>query len=186
LICALVALALVWITVHKKQWSPITAPTFALLEGLVMGVVSAGLEVRHPGIAIQAVVLTFAICLSLLVAYRTGLIRVTEKFNRGLVAATSGVVLFYLANFVLSLLGVRIFAVFAGGVPGILISAVIVVIAGMDLVADFDFIEQCSRSGLPKYMEWYAALGLIVTLIWLYTEILRLLSKARKAQKNAG
>ncbi len=184
LICSLAASVLVWVAVRKKQWSGIIAPGYALLEGLALGIISRGAEARHPGIAINAVAVTFVICFCLLVAYRSGLIRVTEKFNAGLAVATIGVALFYLAGLGLSLTGVRTFSVFAGAVPGILMSVVIVIIAGMTLVSDFNFIERAVRSGLPKYMEWYAALGLTVALIWLYVEILRLLSKAEKAQES--
>jgi uncharacterized YccA/Bax inhibitor family protein len=183
-IAALCALVLVWVTAYRKQWSPFTAPAYALLEGVVVGSFSAKADLRDHGIAIQAISLTVATCFCLLIAYRSGFIRVTDRFNRGLLAATSGIALYYLASFALSMLGIRKFTAFAGGLPGILISVVIVMIAGMNLVSDFDFIEQCARSGLPKYMEWYAALGLIVTLVWLYLEILRLLSKARKAEEG--
>jgi uncharacterized YccA/Bax inhibitor family protein len=182
LICLLVGVALVWLTVRNKQWSPITAPTYALLEGFVMGNISARLEARHHGIAIQSLAITFAMCLCVLVAYRFGLIRTSDRFNAGVAVATSGVVLFYLANFALAFLGVRTLGLFSGGVPGILISVVIVIIAGLNLVTDFAFIEQCSKNGLAKYMEWYAAFGFMVTLIWLYTEILRLMSKVRKTE----
>jgi uncharacterized YccA/Bax inhibitor family protein len=176
------AMALVWITVWKKRWSSVTAPVYALLEGVVIGGISARLEMRFHGIAIQAVALTFATCFCLLAAYRLGVIRVTEKFKAGLSAATGGVALFYLISFALIFFGVRRFTIFAGGLPGILISLIVVWIAALNLVIDFDFIEQYAREDLPDYMEWYAALGLMVTLIWLYMEILRLLSKARKAE----
>ena len=185
LACLLGASALVWLTVRKKTWSPFTAPVYALLEGLAMGFISAGTNRRYPGIAIQAVAVTIAMSFGLLVAYRSGLIRVTEGFNRKLSAAIGGVVLFYLTTFVLALMGVRIFSVFAGGVLGILISVIVIVIAGLSLVSAFDFVARCAQADLPKYMEWYAALGLVVTLIWLYMEILNLLEKARRAQRGA-
>ena len=183
LICLLGATALVWVTVYNKQWSFVTAPAVALLEGLAIGGISARLEVRYHGIAIQAVALTFTTCLCLLVAYRSGIIRVTEKFKTGLLAATSGVALFYLVSFCLSFLGVGAPAL-AGGVPGVLVSVVVVAIAGLNLAVDFDFIEQSAQAGLPRYMEWYASLGLMVTLVWLYMEILSLLTKARRAEEG--
>jgi len=187
LACAFGALAVAYVTVFKMQWSPITAPAYALQEGLVLGVISAILEARYPGIAIKAVGLTFAIFFSLLIFYRSGIIRVTEKFSTAVVAATFGVGVFYFASFGLSVLfGVRRYSAFAGGAPGIIISAVIVIIAAMNLLVDFKFIELCAGGSLPKYMEWYAALGLIVTLVWLYTEILNLLSKAQKAARGRG
>jgi uncharacterized YccA/Bax inhibitor family protein len=186
LICLVVAPVLSWVTVWKKHWSPITAPAYALLEGFLIGVVSAGVEARHPGIAIQAVAMTFLTCFCMLAAYRSGLIRVTERFNMGLVAATMGVSVLYLAVPVLNLFfHVRIFAVFGSGVLGILISAAVAVLAGLSLVADANFIEQCARSGLPKYMERYTAFAFVVTLVWLYIQVLDVLSKVRKAEGKA-
>lgn len=165
------------VTIFKKEWSPVTAPVYALLEGLALGGISAVFELRHPGIAIQAVGLTFGTLFALLLAYQSGLIRVTEKFRLGVVAATGGIALFYLAQFVLGFFGVRFAAINGSGVIGIGFSAVVVVIAALNLVLDFDFIESGVRAGAPRYMEWYAAFGLMVTLVWLYLEILRLLSK---------
>jgi uncharacterized YccA/Bax inhibitor family protein len=167
-------------TVFKKAWSPVTAPIYALLEGLVLGSISAMLEMRFPGIAIQAVGLTFGTLFALLIAYRSGLIRATENFKLGVVAATGGIALFYLLTMVLGLFGIRFFgAVYGAGPIGIGFSIFVVIIAALNLVLDFDFIENGSRAGAPKYMEWYGAFGLMVTLIWLYFEILRLLVKVR-------
>jgi uncharacterized YccA/Bax inhibitor family protein len=165
------------VTIFKKEWSPVTAPVYALLEGLALGGISAVFELRHPGIPIQAVGLTFGTLFALLLAYRSGLIRVTEKFKLGVVAATGGIAVFYLAQFVLGFFGVRFAAINGSGLIGVGFSAVVVVIAALNLVLDFDFIESGVRAGAPKYMEWYAAFGLMVTLIWLYLEILRLLLK---------
>ncbi len=184
--CVFGAMALVWLTVRKKAWSPFTAPVYALLEGWLMGDISAGANRRYPGIAIQAVAVTIAMSFGLLVAYRSGLIRVTEGFNRKLTAAIGGVALFYLTTFVLALMGVRIFSVFAEGVPGILISVIVIVIAGLSLVSAFDFVARCAQADLPKYMEWYAAFGLVMTLIWLYMEILNLLAKARRGTQGSA
>lgn len=167
------------ITMFKKTWSPVTAPLYGLLEGLVLGGISALFELRFPGIAIQAVGLTFGTLAALLVAYRSGLIRVTEKFRLGVVAATGGIALFYLATFVLSFFGVHLTSVYGAGPIGIGFSVFVVIIASLNLVLNFDFIESGARAGAPKYMEWYAAFGLMVTLIWLYLEILNLLSKLR-------
>jgi uncharacterized YccA/Bax inhibitor family protein len=166
-------------TIFKKTWAPVTAPIYALLEGLVLGSVSAMLEVRFPGIAIQAVSLTFGTMVALLLAYRSGLIRVTDKFRLGIVAATGGIALFYVIEMILGFFGVRFAAVNGGGAIGIGFSVFVVIIAALNLVLDFDFIESGARAGAPKYMEWYGAFGLMVTLIWLYFEILRLLSKLR-------
>jgi len=168
------------VTIFKKSWAPVTAPLYALLEGLVLGMVSSIFEARFPGIAIQAVSLTFGTLLMLLLAYRTGVIRVTEKFRLGVVAATGGIALFYFLTFILSLFHINAFqSVYAAGAIGIGFSIFVVIVAALNLVLDFDFIETGVNSGAPKYMEWYGAFGLMVTLIWLYLEILRLLSKLR-------
>lgn len=167
------------VTTFKKTWAPVTAPIYALLEGLVLGGFSAMLESHYHGIAIQAVSLTFGTMFVLLLAYRSGLIKVTEKFKLGVIAATGGIMVFYLIAFALSFFGVHFNKILGGGPIGIIFSLFVVVIAALNLVLDFDFIETGVRLGAPKYMEWYAAFGLMVTLIWLYLEILRLLSKIR-------
>jgi uncharacterized YccA/Bax inhibitor family protein len=167
------------VTIFKKTWAPVTAPIYALLEGLVLGGISAMFELRFPGIAIQAVSLTFGTLVVLLLAYRSGLIPVTEKFKMGVVAATGGIALFYLMTIVLGFFGVHFATINGAGPIGIGFSVFVVIIASLNLVLDFDFIESGVRAGAPKYMEWYAAFGLMVTLIWLYFEILRLLSKLR-------
>jgi len=166
-------------TIFKKTWAPVTAPLYSLLEGLVLGTASAALEVRFPGIAIQAVRLTFGTLIALLLAYRSGVIKVTDNFRLGVVAATGGIALFYVATLILGFFGVRFPSIYGAGPLGIGISVFIVIIAALNLVLDFDFIESGARAGAPKYMEWYGAFGLMVTLIWLYLEILRLLSKLR-------
>ena len=165
------------VTVFKKQWSPISAPIYALLEGLALGGISAVFELRYPGIAMKAVGLTFGTLFVLLMAYHSGLIQVTEKFKLGVVAATGGIAVFYLMQFVLGFFGVRFAAINGSGVLGIGFSVVVVIVAALNLVLDFDFIESGVSAGAPKYMEWYGAFGLIVTLVWLYLEILRLLAK---------
>jgi uncharacterized YccA/Bax inhibitor family protein len=167
------------VTVFKQSWAPVTAPIYALLEGLVIGGVSAVAEAQFPGIVIQAVGLTFGTCLALLLAYKSGMIRASENFKLGVVAATGGIALFYLLSLVLGLFGVRISFLYQSGPMGIAFSLFVVVIAALNLVLDFDFIEQGVGAGAPRYMEWYAAFGLMVTLIWLYLEILRLLMKLR-------
>jgi uncharacterized YccA/Bax inhibitor family protein len=167
------------ITSFKKEWSPVTAPIYALLEGLVLGGFSAMLELRYPGIAMQAVALTFGTLFVLLFLYRTGVIKVTQKFRLGVVAATGGIFFFYLMEMVLGFFGIHFASINGSGVIGIGFSLVIVGIAALNLVLDFDFIEQGVQVGAPKYMEWYGAFGIMVTLVWLYLEILRLLSKMR-------
>ena len=167
------------VTVFKKEWSPFTAPLYALLEGLVLGGLSAAFNSYAPGIALEAVSMTFGTLFVLLAAYASRLIPVTQKFRLGVVAATGAIMVVYLATFVLSLFGVHTFSIYGNGGIGILFSAVVVIIAALNLVLDFDFIETAARANVPKYMEWYAAFGLMVTLIWLYLEILRLLAKLR-------
>src|SRR5271156_3820591 len=167
------------VTVFKKEWSPATAPAYALLEGLALGGISAFFELPYPGIAIQAVSLTFGTLLVLLLAYRSGLIPVTQNFRLGIVAATGGIAFFSLATIVLGFFGIHFTTINGSGPIGIAFSGFVVVIAALNLVLDFDFIESGVAAGAPKYMEWYAGFGLMVTLIWLYLEILRLLSKLR-------
>lgn len=167
------------VTVFKKEWAAFSAPAYALLEGLFLGGVSALFEAQFPGIVIQAVGLTFGTLLVLLGAYTSGLIKVTDKFRLGVVAATGGIALVYFVSFVLGLFGVQVGFIHQGGPIGIGFSLVVVGIAALNLVLDFDFIEEGARRSLPKGMEWYAAFGLMVTLIWLYIELLRLLSKLR-------
>ncbi|MBU2540813.1 MAG: Bax inhibitor-1/YccA family protein [Candidatus Omnitrophica bacterium] len=168
------------VTVFKKEWAPVTAPVYALLEGLALGGISAIFEMQYPGIVIQAVFLTFATLFSLLFAYKSGLIKVSENFKLGVVAATGGIALVYFATIILGFFGVSIPFIHSSGPIGIGFSLFVVVIAALNLVLDFDFIEQGSKLGAPKYMEWYGAFGLTVTLIWLYIEILRLLVKSRR------
>lgn len=167
------------VTVFKKQWSPVTAPLYSVLEGLALGGISAFFEAQFPGIVIQAVALTFGTLLSLLMAYKSGLIKVTENFRLGVVAATGGIALIYFVTIVLGFFGIRMPFIHESGIIGIGFSLFVVVIAALNLVLDFDFIEHGASAGIPKFMEWYAAFGLIVTLIWLYLEILRLLAKLR-------
>jgi uncharacterized YccA/Bax inhibitor family protein len=167
------------VTVLKKEWSPVTAPIYALLEGLVLGGLSAITDLRYPGIGIQAVSLTFGTLLVLLLAYSSGLIPVTQKLRLGIVAATGGIMVFYLAELLLGFFGIHFTSINGSGAIGIAFSLFVVAIAALNLVLDFDFIEQGVKVGAPKYMEWYGAFGIVVTLVWLYLEILRLLSKLR-------
>jgi len=168
------------VTIFKKEWSAITAPIYALLEGLVLGGVSALAEMRFHGIAIQAVAATFGVLVVMLVAYRSGLIKVTDKLRLGIVAATGGIAIFYFVEFILGFFGIH-FTTINGATPiGIGFSVVVVAIAALNLVLDFDLIENGARLGAPKYMEWYSAFALMITLVWLYFEILRLLSKIRE------
>jgi uncharacterized YccA/Bax inhibitor family protein len=174
---ALGGFVLAMITVFKKTWAPYTAPLYAVAEGLFIGALSAIFDARYPGIVLQAVGLTFGIMAALLIAYRSGLIRATEKFKLGIVAATGGVFLLYMANMVMGFFGHSMGFINGSSGLGIGFSVVVVVIAALNLILDFDMIEQGASARAPKYMEWYGAFALVVTLVWLYLEILRLLSK---------
>jgi len=179
LIGALGGLVVALVTVFKKAWAAVTAPLYALLEGLAIGAISAFFEAQFPGIVIQAVGLTFGTLFCLLLAYKSGVIKATENFKLGVAAATGGIALIYLATLGLGFFGISIPYIHASGLIGIGFSLFVVVVAALNLVLDFDFIEGGAASGAPKYMEWYAAFGLMVTLIWLYLEMLRLLAKLR-------
>ena len=166
-----------FVTVFKKEWSPVTAPVYAVLQGFALGGISALFEARFEGIVIQAVALTFGTAGSLLVAYKSGVIKATENFKMGVIAATGAIGLIYLVGIIMRFFGSGIPYIHESGLIGIGFSLVVVTIAALNLVLDFDFIEKGAEHGAPKFMEWYAAFGLMVTLIWLYLEILRLLSK---------
>jgi uncharacterized YccA/Bax inhibitor family protein len=168
------------VTIFKKDWAAVTAPLYALLEGLALGGISAIFETQYKGIVFMAVMLTFGTLAAMLLAYRTGIIRASENFKLGIVAATGGIALFYLASIVMGFFGISAPLINSATPMGIGFSLVVVVIAALNLVLDFDFIEQGAAAGAPKYMEWYAAFGLMVTLVWLYLEILRLLSKLQR------
>jgi uncharacterized YccA/Bax inhibitor family protein len=166
-----------FVTAFKKEWAPVTAPIYAALEGLVLGGLSAILNYRYPGLAIQAVSLTFGTLFVMLFLYRTGVIKVTRRFMIGVVAATGGIMLFYLAEILLGFFGIQFVSINSGSPIGIIFSLFVVGLAALNLVLDFAFIEQGVASGVPKYMEWYGAFGIMVTLVWLYIEILNLLAK---------
>jgi len=168
------------ITIFKPNLSNITAPIYALLEGLALGGISIMMEMSYPGIVMQAVALTFAVMFALLAVYRSGLIKVTDNFRMMVVGATGGIFVFYMLDIILGFFGINMPFINSGGIFGIGFSLVVVAIASMNLVLDFDFIENSAKRGAPRYMEWYGAFSLMVTLVWLYLEILRLISKARR------
>ena len=165
------------VTVFKHAWAPYTTPLYAAFEGAALGGISFLFEQQYPGIVSQAIFLTFGTLGALLVAYRSGIIKATENFKLGIAAATGGIFLVYLLSFIVGFFGVEVPLIHSSGTFGILFSLFVVVIAALNLVLDFDFIEEGAERGAPKYMEWYGAFGLLVTLIWLYLEILRLLAK---------
>lgn len=170
-------LILAMATIFKPTWAPFTSPVYALLEGLFLGAISANYNYAYPGLPLQAIALTFGTCLAMLMAYRSGMIRATEKFKTGIVAATGGIMLVYLGSMLLGLFGIQIPGIFGNGLIGIGFSLFVVGIAALNLILDFDFIERGSAAGAPKHMEWFGAFGLMVTLVWLYIEMLRLLAK---------
>ena len=174
---AIVGLILALIITRKKTLAPVLAPAYAVAEGLFVGAFSAIFEAMYPGIVIQAVSLTFGTLFALLAAYKSGLIKPTENFKLGVAAATGAIFLFYMASLVLSFFGISMPLIHSSGPLGIGFSLFVIAIASANLVMDFDFIEEACEGGRPKYMEWYGAFGLMVTLIWLYIEFVRLLAK---------
>jgi uncharacterized YccA/Bax inhibitor family protein len=176
---SIAALAVAIATIMKKQWAGVTAPIYAILEGMALGAISSVFEFKYPGIVIEAVALTFGTLFSLLMAYRSRIIKPTENFKLGVTAATGAIALYYIVSMGLGFFGIHAPLIHESGPLGIGFSVVVVILAALNLVLDFDFIEGGVTQGAPKYMEWYGAFGLIVTLAWLYLEILRLLSKTR-------
>lgn len=167
----------VLVTVFRPQSSGISAPIYAVFEGLLLGGLSAIFEMQYPGIVMRAVALTLAVFAAMLFLYRSGIIKVTNKFIMGVFAATAGIAIVYLVSFIGGFFGMNTSFLYGNSNLSIGISLVVVAVAALNLVLDFAFIERASANGAPKYMEWYGAFGLMVTLIWLYLEILRLLSK---------
>ena len=165
------------VTIFKMEWAPLSAPLYAVMEGLFLGGISALFESKYPGIVAQAVSLSIATLIIMLLAYKSGLIRPTEKFKLGVIAATGAIALVYFVSIILGFFHVNVPFITGSGTFSIIFSLFVVGIAALNFIIDFDFIEQGSRAGAPKYMEWYGAFALMVTLIWLYIEILRLLSK---------
>lgn len=183
----IVGLIVGFVTIFKREWAPVTAPLYALIEGVILGSISSYFEAAFQGIVMQAITLTFGVLFSLLAAYKSGLIRATENFKLGIVAATGGIMVLYLVDLIMGIWpigslweGRHISFIYSSGPVGIIFSVIVVIIAALNLVMDFDFIEHGAEQGAPKYMEWYAGFGLMVTLIWLYLEILRLLAKSRR------
>lgn len=168
------------VTVFKKEWSPITAPIYAGLEGLFLGGISLQYASMYNGIVFNAVLLTLGTFAAMLMAYRSGLIQVTQKFRMGVIAATGGIALVYLASFVLSFFGINFGLLHGSGMMSIGFSILIVGVAALNLVLDFDMIEKGAQANAPEYYEWYTSFGLIITLVWLYIELLRLLSKLQR------
>ena len=176
---AILGAIVAFITIFKHSWAPTTAPLYAALEGVVLGSISLMFEKQYPGIVFQAVFLTFGVLFSLLFAYRSGWIRATEKFKIGVFAATGAVAIVYLASIILGLFGIQIPMIHTSSPVGIAFSAIVVVIAALNFILDFDMIENGVAARAPKYMEWYSGFAILITLVWLYMEILKLLGKVR-------
>lgn len=165
------------ITALSPRISAVTAPIYAILEGLFLGGISAIVNQAYPGIPIQAVMLTLGTLFTMLFLFRSGRIRATPKFRRGVFMATGAIFFAYLASWIMSMFGMSVGFMHSAGPIGILINLVVLVVAALNLILDFDFIERGAAMGAPKYMEWYGAFGLMVTLVWLYIEFLRLLMR---------
>ena len=176
-VSAILGFIMAMVTTFKKEWAPVTAPIYAVLEGVFLGVMTSLLNKSYPGIAIEAVALTFGVMFCLLAAYQAGFIRATPTFTRVIVAATMAICLFYVISMVIGFFGIQAPFIHSNSGMGIAFSFVVVIVAALNLVLDFNLIEQGAQQGAPKYMEWFSAFALLVTLIWLYVEILRLLSK---------
>lgn len=176
-------LVLALVTVFKPTIAAITAPLYAVAQGLFLGALSVLFETMYPGIVFSAIGCTFGVLAAMLLLYTTRIVQVTQRFRMGVLAATGGIMLFYLVAILLRVLGVRVELfhemLWGGNWLGIGFSIFVIVIAALNLVLDFDLIERGAQQGAPKYMEWFGGFALLVTLIWLYIEFLRLLAKLR-------
>ena len=177
---AIAGLVFALATCFVPKWAPVTAPLYAVGEATFLGGISALFEGQYPGIVAPAMLSTFGVLICMLAAYRTGLVRATEKFKLGVIAATGAICLVYVASMFLGMFHIAVPFIHSATPIGIGFSVVVVIIAALNLVLDFDLVESAAQSGMPKYMEWYCAFALMVTLVWLYLEILRLLSKLRE------
>lgn len=179
LICTVGAFATSILTIFRKRIAKFTAPLYAVFEGFLLGWISYWFEIQYSGIVLQAVLITASIFLAMLMIYLTGIIKVTENFKLMLASITGGIAVYYFANLIVNFAGKELPLINSNSVYGILFSVFVIIIAALNLVWDFDFIEQGVKNKAPKYMEWYAGFGLLVTVIWLYIEILRALGKAK-------
>jgi hypothetical protein len=177
---AIIGFIAVMVTVFKPMTSHILGPVYAVGQGLFVGALSKMFDATYSGIVVQAVGTTLAVFGVMLFLYRTRILRVTDKFRRIVIGATLGVMVFYLASFVFSMFGANVSFLSSSSGVGILFSLFVAGLAAFNLALDFDFIERGAAMGLPRRMEWFAALGLLVTLVWLYLEVLRLLAKLRE------
>jgi uncharacterized YccA/Bax inhibitor family protein len=178
MIALLVGLGCAFGVMFKPQAARILAPIYALAQGAVVGAISKVFNLQYPGIVLQAVGATIGVFVMMLVLYRTGILRVTDKFRRIVVGATLGLMAFYLFSFVAGFFGANLIPS-GSSTMSIGFSVLVAGLAAMNLALDFDFIDKAEAAGAPKHMEWFAAFGIMVTLVWLYMEILRLLAKMR-------
>lgn len=169
-------LVLALVTIFKPAWASFTAPLYAAAEGLALGAISGWFEAAFPGIAMQAVLGTLGVFVVMLALYMSRALRATPKFRRGVIGATFAVLLAYMVSFVLGFFGINMPLLHDTGPLGIVVTLVIIGIAALNLILDFDFIERGAQAGAPKMLEWYGAFGLLVTLVWLYIQMLRLLA----------
>jgi uncharacterized YccA/Bax inhibitor family protein len=176
---ALIGLGIAIALAFKPEWSPALAPIYGVVEGVFVGWISYFFESMYPGIVLQAVALTLAVAFLMLFLYRTRIIKVTRGFLIGVLIATGAIALVYVVTMVLGLFGIAVPYIHDGGPIGIAFSVVVVGVAALNLILDFHVIEHAAKERAPKFMEWYAAFGLLVTLVWLYVELLRLLAKIR-------
>ncbi len=173
---AIGGLIVVLIASFRPKSSPITAPIYAALEGLFVGGISAYYAAAYSGIVFQAVTLTMGVFFTMLFLYKSGTIKVTNKLRSGIMMATGAIFLVYLLNFILGFFGIQVPFLHQSGMVGIGISLLIIGVAALNLLLDFDNFDKGEQYGAPKYMEWFSAMGLIITLVWLYIEILRLIA----------
>ncbi len=167
------------VTIIKKEWAGYTSPLYAIFEGLVLGSLSKIFESQFSGIVFQAIMLTFGTAAGMLLLYKYNIIKVTDKFRSIIITATFAICVVYFISFIMSLFGSGASFLHSSSPIGLLFQLFVVAIASLNLILDFDFIAKISNRGLPSYMGWFAAFGLMVTLVWLYIEILHLLSKLR-------
>jgi uncharacterized YccA/Bax inhibitor family protein len=173
----IVGAALSLVTAFVPKASPITAPFYALVEGMLLGAISAAYGLAYNGIVFQAILVTVGIFIMTLIFYATGIIRVTSRLRTGIIIATVGVMFVYLVDFILSLAGMPVGYLNGGGLIGIAINVVVIIIASLNFLLDFDYFDKAAAAGAPKYMEWYLGYSIMVTFVWLYLEVLRLLSR---------
>ena len=179
LLFSIFAFFIVLVTNFKKEWSGVTAPLYAVFKGLALGAISRIFEIRYPGIVFQAVGITFGIAFGMLMLYKYKVISVNDKYRAIVGSAMFGIFIYHVVAFVLYFFGIRMPLIWSSSLAGIIFTLFVVVISSMFLAIDFEQIVYVSRRGLPAYMSWFAAMGLMVTLVWVYFETLRLLSKIR-------